>query len=140
ALQLPVGEGYYGLGLDMFLGARSSYYPALVDQYPLYISQRFTPNHILPTLFSAYIETELLSADLGRGTLLDQMIAEGKRLVLLDAFLPSVADSLKIGYTEKQLAWARHFEEELWKWFVDEELLFEFDRSLMQKYFGEAPF
>lgn len=141
ALQTPIGNDYIGIGLDLFLGAESAFYPAIVDQFPLYISRRFTPDHIVPTVIRGYIENEILPTDRSSAhTTLDQMLHYGKQMYLMDLFLPETADSLKIGYTEKQMAWARHFESQIWQMFVSENLLYQSDRALSVTYFGEAPF
>ncbi|MBK1440145.1 hypothetical protein JHJ32_09125 [Parapedobacter sp. ISTM3] len=54
--------------------------------------------------------------------------------------MPDVADSLKIGYTGQQWAWANRFERDIWAWFLQENLLYEADYNRIQKYLGEAPF
>src|SRR5690606_36106427 len=48
AIQTPIGADYIGIGLDMFLGADSKFYPALRESIPYYISRRFTPENIVP--------------------------------------------------------------------------------------------
>lgn len=140
ALQTPIGEDYIGIGLDLFLGAESPFYPAIVAQFPLYISRRFTPEHIVPNVVWAFIDSEIVPSGDPGGTVLEQMLHHGKMMYLMDLLLPETADSLKIGYTEKQLAWAQHFEVQIWDWFVSENLLYQSGHSLSQKYFGEAPF
>src|SRR5690606_7972268 len=47
AVQVPIGQDYIGIGLDMFLGADSKFYPALRGSIPYYISRRFTPENIV---------------------------------------------------------------------------------------------
>ena len=37
--------------------------------------------------------------------LIEQMIEKGKQWWLMDKFLPETADSVKTGYTQKQLEW-----------------------------------
>lgn len=140
AVQIPIGEDYTGIGLDLFLGAESAFYPAIVDKYPRYISRRFTPQHLVPTLVTSYLSDEVVGVEDPDGKVLDLMLHYGKLMYFTDLCLPSTPDSLKIGYTEKQMAWAQHFEASIWDWFVSEQLLYKRGRSYYQKYFGEAPF
>lgn len=140
AVQIPLGEDYMGIGLDMFLGADSEFYPSLIATIPAYISRRFTPDNMVPRLMENYIREEIMPQKGLNFNMLDHMLYEGKVLYLMDLTLPNVADSLKIGYTDKQLAWAEHFESQVWKLFTEENLLFETDYKKLQPYFGEAPF
>jgi hypothetical protein len=124
AYQTPIGEDYVGIGLDMFLGAESEFYPALVQSIPLYISRRFTPENI---------------PDQTHNTL-QHMIYNGKILYAMDMLLENVSDELKIGYTKEQLAWAKKYQSDVWTWFLQENLLYSTDHLRIQKYFTEAPF
>jgi len=140
SVQTPIGEGYIGIGLDMFLGADSQFYPALRNSIPFYISRRFTPENIVPRVVESYLREELLPQTDLDVTLLQHMIYHGKVLYAMDQVLPGVPDSLKIGYTAKQLEWANRYESDIWAWFLQENLLYESDYNRIQKYLGEAPF
>ncbi len=140
AMQVPVGQGYIGIGLDMFLGEDSEFYPALRESIPHYLSRRFTPENIVPRVVETYIRQELLPQNDLDVNLLQHMVYQGKILYMMDQVLPDVADSLKIGYTGQQQEWAAHYERDIWAWFLQEELLYDADYYRIQKYLGEAPF
>ncbi|WP_436831041.1 gliding motility lipoprotein GldB [Parapedobacter sp. DT-150] len=140
AVQTPIGEDYIGIGLDMFLGADSKFYPALRNSIPHYLSQRFTPENIVPRVTESYIREELYPQDELDVTLLAHMVYQGKVLYVMDQVMPTVPDSLKIGYTSQQQEWANRFERDIWAWFLQENLLYEADYNRIQKYLGEAPF
>lgn len=140
AVQTPIGEDYIGIGLDMFLGADSEFYPAIIGSVPMYISRRFTPENITPRVIESVIRLELMPEEPIDGNTLEQMIYHGKVLYVMDCLLPLVEDSLKMGYTGKQMKWAQKYQSEIWAWFVSEELLYSTDYLRIQKYFSEAPF
>lgn len=140
AVQIPMGEEYIGIGLDMFLGADSEFYPDLIGTFPRYISRRFTPEHLVPRVLESYIFESLLEGPKQNATFLDHMLHQGKVLYLMDLTLPLVNDSIKIGYTDKQIAWAYHFQEQVWDWMISEELLYQTDFSLINRHFSEGPF
>lgn len=140
SVQVPIGEGYIGIGLDMFLGADSEFYPALVKTIPRYLSKRFTPENITPRVAEAVLRQELLPQGDSDVNTLQHMVYQGKVLLALDSILPHTADSLKIGYSAQQLAWAQAYQTEVWSWFLQEELLYSTDYLRIQKYFTEAPF
>lgn len=140
AVQTPVGEDYIGIGLDMFLGADSKFYPALRGSIPHYLSRRFTPENIVPRVIESYVREELYPQDALDVSLLQHMVYQGKVMYVMEKVMPDVADSLKIGYTTVQWEWANHFERDIWAWFLQENLLYEADYNRIQKYLGEAPF
>jgi len=140
AFQTPIGDGYVGIGLDMFLGADSEFYPALVQSIPLYISRRFTPENITPRIVEAVLREDLHQLPDNAQNTLQHMIYNGKILYAMDIMLEDVSDDLKIGYTKEQLNWAQKYQSDIWSWFLQENLLYSTDMLRIQKYFTEAPF
>lgn len=140
AVQTPIGKDYIGIGLDMFLGADSKFYPALRGSIPQYLSRRFTPENIVPRVVESYVREDLYPQDALDVSLLQHMIYQGKVMYVMEQVMPDVADSLMIGYTTDQWEWANHFERDIWAWFLQEDLLYEADYNRIQKYLGEAPF
>lgn len=140
SVQTPIGDGYIGIGLDMFLGADSEFYPALVKSIPLYMSRRFTPENITPRVLESVLRQELFPQENTDVNTLQNMVYQGKILLAMDSILPNTADSLKIGYTTAQMQWAKAYQPEIWSWFLEEDLLYNTDYLRIQKYFTEAPF
>ncbi|MRX47077.1 gliding motility lipoprotein GldB [Pedobacter puniceum] len=139
-VQTPIGENYIGIGLDMFLGSNSKFYPALVESIPMYISKRFTPDNITPRVMEVLAREELFPESDAEKSLLDKMIYNGKILYFLSKVQPHVADSVLIGYTKAQAEWASNFESDIWAYFLSEDLLYDTDYLKIQKYLSEAPF
>ncbi len=141
AVQTPVGNDYIGIGLDMFLGENGSrFYPALRQSIPYYIARRFTPEHITPRVIEAFIREDMFPENDNDRSLLAKMIYHGKILYFIDALMPEVNDTLKIGYTTEQLEWCKDSEAGIWAYLLQNELLFESDYMKIQKYLAEAPF
>jgi len=139
-VQVPIGNDYIGIGLDMFLGANSKFYPALRQSIPLYISKRFTPENITPRVMETYTREELFPEPDNLKTLLDRMIYNGKILYFLDATMPEIPDSTKIGFTAKQMEWCKNYESGIWGYFLENNLLYETDYMKIQKFLTDAPF
>jgi gliding motility-associated lipoprotein GldB len=141
AVQTPIGDNYMGIGLDMFLGKDSKFYRAIVQSVPLYLSRRFTPQYIVPRLTETYAREELFPERDEDRTLLAKMIYNGKILYFMDRVLADdVADSVKIGYTAKQLDWCKTFEGDIWGYYLGNNLLFETDYQKIQVFLSEGPF
>lgn len=139
-VQTPIGDGYIGIGLDMFLGANSKFYPALRQSIPLYISRRFTPENITPRVMETFVREEMFPEQDDDRSLMAKMVYNGKVLYCMDALMPDVADTLKIGYTKAQMEWCKRYEASIWGYFLEQNLLYESDYLKIQKYLTEAPF
>lgn len=141
AVQTPIGDHYLGIGLDMFLGKDSKFYKGIVKSVPFYLSRRFSPEYIVPRLTETFAREELFPENDDNHTMLSKMIANGKILYFMDQVLDdTVRDEIKIGYTDKQLAWCKKYEGEIWAYFMENNLLFETDYQKIQMYLSEAPF
>ena len=141
AYQIPIGENYMGIGLDMFLGKDSKFYPALVKSIPKYQSTRFEPTYIVPRLTEEFAKEALFKPKDEDQTLLSQMIYNGKILYFMDQVLPeNTNDTLKIGYTGRQLAWCKNFEGNIWGVFLEKNLLYQTDFRKIQVYLTDGPF
>jgi gliding motility-associated lipoprotein GldB len=138
--QTTLGNGYFGIGLDMFLGAKSKFYPALINTFPHYLSRRFTPENIAPRVVEGILREDMFPESGRDKSLLAKMVYEGKMMYLMDVLLPNVTDSIKIGYTPQQMQWCKAFENNIWGYFIEENLLYETDYIKLQKYLNEAPF
>lgn len=138
--QTSIGDGYFGIGLDLFLGANSRFYPALVETFPRYISRRFTPANIAPRVVEGIAREEMFPEPDNGHTLLSKMIYGGKIMYFMDQILSEAPDSLKIGYTSKQAEWCTKFESDIWATFLEQNLLYGTDNQTMQTYLNEAPF
>ncbi|MGI4803180.1 MAG: gliding motility lipoprotein GldB [Janthinobacterium lividum] len=139
--QTSIGNRYFGIGLDMFLGEHSKFYPALIESFPHYISRRFTPDNMVPRVVEGLTREEMFpdqAAD--DASLLSRMIYNGKIMYFMDQMEPEVADSTKIGYSIEQVQWCKENEANIWGYFLEDNLLYETDYHKIQKYLTEAPF
>jgi hypothetical protein len=138
--QTSVGDGYFGIGLDLFLGADSRFYPALTEVFPRYISRRFTPENISSRVVEGMAREDMFPKSENDKTLLSKMVYNGKILYFMDQILPDVADSIKIGYTTQQIKWCTDFKSTIWAYLLEQNLLYETDDQKIQTYINEAPF
>ena len=138
--QTSIGDDYFAIGLDMFLGNDSKFYPALIQTFPHYISRRFTPGNIIPRVIEGIAREDMFPEDEKDKSLLAKMVYNGKIMYFIDKILPDVPDSVKIGYTTRQLKWCDDFKASIWAYFLEENLLYNTDYMQIQKYLTEAPF
>jgi gliding motility-associated lipoprotein GldB len=138
--QTTVGDGYIGIGLDLFLGANSRFYPALTKAYPHYLSRNFNSMNIAPRVVEGMAREDMFPESDSAKSLLSKMIYNGKIMYYMDQVFPDMNDTTKIGYTGAQLKWCQQFESNVWAFFLNENLLYETDYLKIQKYLTEAPF
>lgn len=122
------------ISLDTYLGEEHHFYEGIQQ----YIRKNFEEEQIVSDAAMAFAEN-VLERPKSRH-FLGEMIYYGKILYLKDRLIPFKTDPQKIGYTEEELEWARANEEQIWRYFVDRELLFDTDNQLPSRFLYPAPF
>jgi hypothetical protein len=70
----------------------------------------------------------------------EDMVSWGKLLYCIEAALPEKDKSIILRYSPEKMKWAEENEKNIWKYFVEQKLLFKSDELLKLGYFNEAPF
>ncbi len=122
------------VALDCYLGADHPFY----DGIPLYVGKNLTKSQ-LPVDVAATYSRQLVVRPSQR-TFLAQMIYFGKELYLKDLWLPEASDARKIGYTEEEMVWAEDNEIDVWRYFIENEILYSTDVKLLPRFINPAPF
>jgi gliding motility-associated lipoprotein GldB len=122
------------LGLDTYLGDDHEFYQGIKR----YAAKNLKPSQIAPDVASAYAR-QLISQPRKRD-FLAQIIFFGKELYLKDVWLPESSEADRIGYTEEEMQWAIENEEDMWRYFIENELLYSTDPKLLGRFVNPAPF
>lgn len=122
------------ISLDTYLGSEHHFY----DGIQLFLSRNMKRSQIVSDLAAGYSENYIFQDK--RKTLLDDMVFFGKQLYFKDKMVPFISDAEKIGYEQDQLEWAEANEAEIWRYFIERELLYSTDNSLAGRFITEAPF
>ena len=128
------------VGLQLYMGRDYPLYLTEEGQqlYPLFVSRRFEPEYIPVNCIRNIIDDMYPDKSIGR-PLIEQMVEAGKRLYLMDKFLPGLPDTLKIGYTQQQLTGCYESEKNIWSFFVQNDLLYNSDPNLTRDYMNDGP-
>lgn len=122
------------ISLDVYLGKDHEVY----HDYPNYIKQNFTKDHLLVDV------AEQLSIPILRpsatNSFISRIIQEGKKLYLTSVFLPQTEKAEIIGYEDDQYRWAEISESDIWKYFIQNEMLYSNDADLSERFIADAPF
>lgn len=122
------------ISLDVYLGSNHVFY----SDFPKYIKHNYHKNHIIVDVANAIIEKQVQESN--QRTFLSKMIARGKRLYLLDLYLPEIEDVEKIGYESEKFNWAVLNESQIWSYFIENKLLYSTDTELNKRFLDTAPF
>ncbi len=128
------------VGLQLYLGNDYPLYKTQQGQemYPLFISRRFEPAYIPVNGIKNIIDDMYPQNTLGR-PLIEQMVESGKRMYLLDRLLPNLPDTLKTGYTAKQLEGCYASEKNIWTFFIQNDMLYNTDPNVTRDYMNDGP-
>lgn len=122
------------ISLDTYLGSDHEFYQGIQK----YLRQGFVKEQIVVDMAAEYSEKYIYQQQVK--TLLDEMIYYGKQLYFKDLVIPFKTDAEKIGYSQEQIDWANANETEIWRFFVERELLYSTDASLPNRFINPAPF
>ncbi len=128
------------VGLQMYLGKKDPIYLTEEGQnlYPVYVSRRFERAYMATNCMKNIIDDLYPLQDAG-APLCEQMVEAGKRLYFLKKVLPHETDSIVTGYTAAQLEGCYKSEKDIWSFFVQNNLLYEKDPSLIGDYMHDGP-
>jgi len=121
------------ISLDLYLGKNHKFY-----EFPEYLKQNFEQNQIMPDIVSSFSHRIIPFGN--NRNLLSQMIYSGKQLYLKELLLPEISDAEKIGYTPEQITWCQENESYMWRYFMQEQLLYSSDSKLPSRFINTAPF
>jgi len=122
------------ISLDVYLGNTHEFYA----DYPKYIRENNTKEHLIVDVAEAIIERQVLTSR--DRSFVGKMIHEGKKMYLLDRYLPAVTNKEKMGCEEDKFSWLHSNEEQIWRYFIEKKLLFSTDTKLNKRFLETAPF
>ena len=122
------------IGLDNYLGPEHKFYQGMQKYIGAILDKQFLSSDV-----AGAFATKVLNYPKDR-TFLSKIIYHGKVLYLKDKVLPMTSDARKMGYSQEQYDWAEVNEEQIWRYFIENELLYSTDRELEPRFLDLAPF
>jgi len=132
-----VAENLIGVSLDKYLGDECLYYEMLA--IPQYKQQKMYKKRLPVDMMYAWAKSDFVKSN-NESNLLSHMIYEGKLLYFIDAMFPKMHDTIKIGYTAKQLDWCKKNEAQMWTVLVENRRLYTSGRMDIKRIIDESPF
>ncbi|PTX42034.1 protein involved in gliding motility GldB [Christiangramia gaetbulicola] len=125
---------YLFVALDTYLGPEHKFYIGIQE----FLKKNFRKEQIVSDAAAEIAEKYVPKAD--SRTFLSHMIYYGKLLYLKDRFIPFKSDAEKIGYSDDELEWVKSNEDQIWRYFIENELIFDTDSKLYTRFLYPAPF
>lgn len=122
------------ISLDTYLGTDHEFYRGMKR----YIVSNLRPEQIGPDVAGAY-GARLIPPPQGR-EFLESMIYYGKQLYLKELVLPESSGADIVGYSPEEYQWAMANEEDIWRYFIEKEILYSTDPKLLPRFINPAPF
>ena len=133
---LYVSDSLVIVGLDYFLGAKAKYKPNMYE----YMLRRYQKNFIVPSVMLLYgIDGRFNKTSVEDKTVLADMIAYGKAYNFAKHMMPCTPDSIFIAYTQEELNGSIKNEGLIWYRFIEDQVLYETNHQVKQKYIDERP-
>jgi hypothetical protein len=124
------------IGLDMYLGEHYPYYASV--GIPDYLAAHLRSEYIVSNSFKVLYQLQHPFITEGK-TLLEMMLQKGKEQYFLSKIIPFIGDTIKLGYTEKQLSWCKENEGMIYNYFVKGNLLYETNWQKILAYIYDGP-
>lgn len=121
------------VALELYLGKNHKFY-----EFPNYLKENFEERQIMPDVVSSFSYRNIPNS-IDR-SLVAQMIFEGKQLYAKDLLIPEYTDAEKMGYTPEQIKWCGENEAYMWRYFIENEMLYNEDPKLRARFIAPAPF
>lgn len=122
------------IGLDNYLGEDHRFYEGI---------QQFVKSDFRKEQIPVHVGRELARSHIGGirdRSFLSQILYYGKMHAAVSRLYPEASPAAVLDYTPEQYDWALANEDEIWRYFVERELLFSNDRKLADRFLDPAPF
>ena len=128
-----------GIGLDRYLGSNSKVIKELPTQdFFQWMKESMRKEFISRDVLSEWIAKKIVKEV--DGVFADKMIRWGKILYLTEASFPEMEKHLLFRYSKNGYDWADHNETSIWKYIVNQELLFSKNERDHANFLNEGPF
>lgn len=133
-------DDFVAIGLDFFLGPNNEVTKALPpESFPQYFKRKMDPKYVASDAVRGWLMVKYQD-HLKQEKLINSLIWYGKMMYLVDACMPTVADSIKMNYPEGHIEWCEESEEAIWLQLANQQVMFETNRFEISKWFVDGPF
>lgn len=122
------------IGIDNYLGENHRFYESLQK----YIRAELKKENIIIDIAESF--SEKLVPHYQPLTFLDHIVYEGKKLYLMEQLLSKKEAYQLLKYPQEKYEWAEANEAQVWRYFIENQLLYQTDKKLLNRFLSPAPF
>ena len=127
------------LGLDYYLGCDAPYYDMMQPPLAAYKKRLMDKEYLLADMIAGWVVFKFDQNEPDKN-LLETMIKAGKLFYCTKAILPTLQDSILVGYSSKQMEYCNEYEKNLWGYFAEKDRLYASDMKEIVAYTTDGPF
>lgn len=106
---------------------------------PKYMQAKMKPEYMIRDVLEGIAKFYIVEPSPDE-SLLTHMIYFGKIIYFIKAMYPEITDEVLYAQTEYHLNWLQEKRKNLWRYYIENELLFKSDYETYKKFISEAPF
>jgi hypothetical protein len=125
------------ISIDRYLGPDTESYNRI--GIPKYLQAKMTPEYISRDVLFA-IARQYIAEPSPDDALLAHMIYHGKLTYFVKSMYPEINDQILLAQTEYHLKWLKENKENLWRFIIENEVLYKSDYESYKKFISDAPF
>lgn len=125
------------LSIDRYLGVNHEFYDKA--GIPKYMQNSMNPQFICRDAIEA-IAKSYITEPTPDENILAQMIYHGKLLYFIKSMIPEIPENILFAQTEDHLNWLQEKRKDLWRYYIENQLLYKSDYETYKKFITETPF
>lgn len=125
------------IALDRYFGFGHEFYN--MAGIPKYMQAKMKPEYMLRDVLEGIAKFYIVEPSPDE-SLLTHMIYHGKIMYFIKAMFPQISDEVLFAQTEFHLKWLQEKRQNLWRYYIENQLLFKSDYETYKKFISEAPF
>ena len=137
--QAMVVDNSLCVGVEMYLGKdHKSVQKLPIMDFPQFFKNKMEKKYLVANTVKAWLLENYYTCS--GDDFLDKIIAAGKIMYLMDAVLPDRDPGIKMGYSNKEIEWAKSNENKVWQYMIEQDVLYSEDEMLEVNWITDGPF
>lgn len=136
---IVISENLLGISLEKYLGVDEPLYDKVYPPIGNYQRRNMYPERIPTDVLRAWIQSEFEYKP-EQDNLISSMLYEGRTMYLLEVLQPEISDTTLWGFTESKYSFCLDNEKQMWKYLIENKLLFSTDHFRITQFINDAPF
>jgi len=128
-------DNYIIVAMEQYLGENHPYY----IQSPRYVAKQKDSKYLVRDIVKGFGNSKV-NSDQEDYTFLNKMLIAGRAYYFTKKMLGHISEDVLMKYPKEKLNWTRENEGEIWKYFINQELLYSTEAKPEEYFLKEAPF